>query len=70
MRNLKVNALLRTLFASCQYVHEMEILGVNSRHDMMSLGIECTKFGGEAPKKFEGTCGAPIFFIPKFVLGN
>ena len=50
--------------------HAMEILGVNSRSDMMSLRIECTKFGGEAPKKFEGTCGGPIFFIPKFALGN
>lgn len=37
---------------------------------MMSLRIECTKFGGEAPKKIEGTCGAPIFFIPKSVQGN
>ena len=50
-------------------VHEMEILGVTSRSDMMSFRIECTKFG-EAPKKFEGTCGTPIFFIPKFILGN
>ena len=51
-------------------VHEMEMLGINSRSDMMSLRIECTKFGGEAPKKPEGTCGAPIFFIPKPVIGN
>ena len=51
-------------------VHEMEMLGINSRSDMMSLRIECTKFGGEAPKKLEGTCGAPIFFIPKSVLGD
>lgn len=51
-------------------VHEMEMLGINSRSDMMSLRIECTKFGGEAPKKLEGTCGAPIFFIPKPVIGN
>ena len=51
-------------------VHEMEMLGVTSRGDMMSLRIESTKFGGEAPKKIEGTCGAPIFFIPKSVLGN
>ena len=35
-----------------------------------SLRIECTKFGGEAPKKLEGTCGAPIFFIPQSVLGD
>jgi len=35
-----------------------------------SLRIECTKFGGEAPKKREGTCGAPIFFIPQSVLGH
>ena len=32
-------------------VHEMEMLGINSRSDMMSLRIECTKFGEEAPKK-------------------
>ena len=32
---------------------------------MMFLRIECTKFGGEAPKKFEGTCGVPVFFIFK-----
>lgn len=51
-------------------VHEMEMLGINSRSDMMSLRIECTKFGGEAPKKLEGTCGAPIFFIPQSVLGD
>ena len=51
-------------------VHEMEMLGINSRSDMMSLRTECTKFGGEAPKKPEGTCGAPIFFIPKPVIGN
>ena len=50
-------------------VHEMEMLGINSRSDM-SLRIECTKFGGEAPKKLEGTCGAPIFFIPQSVLGD
>ena len=41
-------------------VHEMEMLGINSRSDMMSLRIECTKFGGEAPEKHEGTCGAPF----------
>ena len=51
-------------------VHEMEVLGVNSRSDMMSLRLESTKFGREAPKKLEGTCGTPIFFIPKFVLGD
>ena len=51
-------------------VHEMEILGINSRSDMMSLLIECTKFGGEAPKKLKGTCGAPIFFIPQSVRGT
>ena len=41
-------------------VLEMEMLGINSRSDMTSLRIECTKFGGEAPKKLEGTCGASI----------
>ena len=51
-------------------VQEMEMLGIHSRSDMMSLRIECTKFGGEAPKKLEGTCGAPIFFIPQSVLGD
>ena len=51
-------------------VHEMEMSGINSRSDMMCLRIECTKFGGEAPKKLEGTCGAPIFFIPQSVLGH
>ena len=51
-------------------VHGMEILGINSRSDMMSLRIECTKFGEEAPKKLEGTCGAPIFFIPQSVLAD
>ena len=51
-------------------VHEMEMLSINSRSDMMSLRIECTKFGGEAPKKLEGTCGAPIFFISQSVLGD
>lgn len=51
-------------------VHEMVMFGKNSRSDMMSLRIECTKFGGEAPKKVEGTCGAPIFFIPQSVLGD
>ena len=51
-------------------VDEMEILGVTSGGDMMSLRIQCTKFGGKAPKKFEGTCGSPIFFIPKSALGN
>ena len=48
----------------------MEMLGINSCSDMMSLRIECTKFGGEAPKKLEGTCGAPIFFIPQSALGD
>ena len=47
-----------------------KMLGINSRSDMMSLRIEYTKFGGEAPKKLEGTCGAPIFFIPQSVLGE
>lgn len=37
---------------------------------MRFLRIECTKFGEEAAKKFEGTCGAPIFSIPKLLLGN
>ena len=50
-------------------VHEMETLGVNSRVDMMSLGIEWTKFGGKAPKKSEGN-GVLTFYIPKFVLSN
>ena len=51
-------------------VHEMEMLGINSCSDMMSLRIECTKFGGQALKKLEGTCGAPIFFIPQSLLGD
>ena len=51
-------------------VREMEMLGINSRREMMSLRLECTKFGATAPKKLEGTCGAPFFFIPMFVLGN
>ena len=48
----------------------MEMLGLNSRGYMMSLRIECTKFGGEAPKKSEGNCAVPSFSIPKFVLSN
>lgn len=51
-------------------VHDMEQLGVNSRSDMMSLRTECAKFGGQAPRKLPGTCGAPTFFIPKCVLEN
>ena len=41
-------------------VHEMDMLGINSRSDMMSLRIERTKFAGEAPKKLEGTCWRSI----------
>ena len=40
-------------------VHEMEMLGIKSQSDMISLRIECTKFGEEAPNKLEGTYGAP-----------
>ena len=32
-------------------VHEMEMLGINSRSDMMSLRIECTKFGGDSRER-------------------
>ena len=32
-------------------VHKMEMLGMSSRSDMISLQVECTKFGEVAPKK-------------------
>lgn len=51
-------------------VLELEILGVNSRSDMMTLRIECSKFGEQAPRKCQGSCGAPVFLIPKSVLQN
>lgn len=51
-------------------VWQLEILGVNSRSDMMTLRIECSKFGEQAPRKCQGTCGAPIFLIPRSVLEN
>lgn len=51
-------------------LHELEILGVNSRSDMMALRVECSKYGQQAPRKSQGTCGAPIFLIPKCVLEN
>lgn len=32
--------------------------------------VNMAKLGGEVPKKREGTCGTPIFFIAKPVLSN
>lgn len=32
--------------------------------------VNMAKLGGEVPKKHEGTCGTPIFFIAKPVLSN
>ena len=43
---------------------ELEILSMNSRSDMMNLRIECS------PRKCQGSCGAPVFLIPRSVLNN
>lgn len=48
--------------------HEMEILGVSSRADMMKLRTECVKYGTSAPNKINSECGPPKFDIPKSVL--
>ena len=45
-------------------VMELEILSMNSRSDMMNLRIECS------PRKCQGSCGAPVFLIPRSVLNN
>ena len=41
--------------------HEMEILGVYSRADMMKLRTECVKYGTSAPNKINSECGPPKF---------
>ena len=53
-------------------VHGVETLGVNFRSGVMVLRIEFAMFREEAPRKGKETfcCGAPIFFIPKYVLDN
>ena len=53
-------------------VHGVETLGVNSRSGVMVLRMEFAMFREEAPRKGKETfcCGAPIFFIPKYVLDN
>ena len=77
VRNFKLNTLLRTLWASCRsrnanvkhkfpqwYDH------VSANRLMRQTIVNMAKLGGEVPKKREGTCGTPIFFIAKPVLSN
>ena len=49
---------------------DLEALGVSNRTDMMSLRMECVKYGGQQPKQSsdELRSGPPSFFIPKSVL--
>ena len=50
--------------------YDFELLGLRNRADMMRLGGECVKFGGEQPSKTRSSCGVPRFQIPKSVLEN
>ena len=51
-----------TLDIDCKLsVHEMEMLGINSCSVMMSLRLECTKFGGRSTKQTQGNVWCPHF---------
>ena len=49
-------------------LHEMEMLGVKNKEDVMSLRIACSTFGHQKPSKLYASCGAPKFYIPKNLL--
>ena len=53
-------------------VHQLEVLGLSNRSDMMKLRIECSTFGNQDQhaSKVHESCGAPAYFIPKNVLEN
>ena len=48
--------------------HEMNVLGITNKVDMMNLRLECCTYGGHKPKRKRAGCGAPEFDIPKSVL--
>ena len=43
-------------------------LGMQSRKDIMTLHLECVKYGSETPQRNRVECGAPQFDIPKSIL--
>ena len=48
---------------------EFKKLGLQNRHDIMSLRLECAKYGPEKPKRSKSNeCGAPQFDIPRTLL--
>lgn len=50
-------------------LNEMKELGVQNRSDMMTLRLECMKYGSDKPQRIsQNECGAPQFDIPKCVL--
>ena len=44
--------------------HEMNVLGITNKVDMMNLRLECCTYGGHKPKRKRAGCGAPEFDIP------
>ena len=46
-------------------LHDLEILGIKNRQDVMSLRIACSTYSEGQPTKLNLVCGAPKFFIPK-----
>ena len=43
-------------------------LGMQSHKDIMSVRLECVKYGSEIPRRNRIECGAPKFDIPKSML--
>ena len=43
-------------------------LGMQSRKDIMSLRLECVKYGSKIPQRNRIGCGAPQFDVPKSIL--
>ncbi len=43
-------------------------LGMQSRKGIMTLRLECVKYGSETPQRNRVECGAPQFDIPKSIL--
>ena len=53
-------------------LNEFKELGVQNRNDIMVVRMECSKYGSNKPPRSRSTrneCGAPMFQIPRSVLG-
>ena len=50
-------------------LNDFRELGVQNRNDIMTLRMECSKYGSnKPPRSRRNECGAPVFEIPRSVL--